>query len=160
MPYETDFWSYAGASAGRSSYGIACTGPGACDHMGTGFRLFAGGRFNNYLGGELSYLHLGNVELGAAGASRAHGANATLLAGLTLGYAAMVNAKIGTTYGWTRFASGEESGFGLSYGANLMFNVSPNIDMRLDWDRYRFDFLGLGEKYVSLYSIGMQYRFH
>lgn len=154
---------YVGASVGRTDYDVACLGPFTCDSKSTGVKLFAGGKLNEMFGAELSYIHMGQADLGGGGDSRAHGINASLIAGFPVGQAFTVNGKIGTTYGWTRvagpavFGGRRDDGFGLSYGAGLSFNVSRNLDLRLDWDRYGFDFRG--NDHVDMLSVGVQYRF-
>lgn len=156
--------AYVGGTVGRSDYDVRCIGPFACDGEGTGFKLFTGTRFNNMLGAELSYLHLGDVELGGGDDSRAHGINLSLIAGAPLTQSISVNGKLGTTYGWTRIGGpgatggGERDDFGLSYGAGLNFNITRQVDVRVDWDRHRFEFTR-GNNDVDLLSIGLQYRF-
>lgn len=156
--------AYVGGSVGRSDYDVSCIGPFACDGEGTGFKVFTGTRFNNVLGAELSYLHLGDVELGGGEDSRAHGINASLIAGVPLTQSISVNGKLGTTYGWTRIGGpgalggGKRDDFGLSYGAGLNFNITRQVDVRVDWDRHRFEFTR-GNEDVDLLSVGLQYRF-
>ena len=156
--------AYVGGSVGRSDYDVSCIGPFACDAKGTGFKVYTGTRFNNVLGAELSYLHLGDVELGGGADSRAHGINASLVAGVPLTQSISVNGRLGTTYGWTRIGGpgatggGERDDFGLSYGAGLNFNITRQVDVRLDWDRHRFEFTR-GNEDVDLVSVGVQYRF-
>lgn len=156
--------AYVGGSVGRSDYDVSCIGPFACDGESTGFKLFTGTKFNNVLGAELSYLHLGDAELGGGGDSRAHGINASLIAGVPLTQSISVNGKLGTTYGWTRIGGpgatggGERDDFGLSYGAGLNFNITRQVDVRVDWDRHRFEFTR-GNDNVDLLSVGLQYRF-
>lgn len=156
--------AYVGGTVGRSDYDVSCIGPFACDREATGFKLFTGTRFNNVLGAELSYLHLGDVELGGGEDSRAHGINASLIAGVPLTQSISVNGKLGTTYGWTRIGGpgatggGKRDDFGLSYGAGLNFNITRQVDVRVDWDRHRFEFTR-GNEDVDLLSVGLQYRF-
>jgi opacity protein-like surface antigen len=156
--------AYVGGSVGRSDYDVSCIGGQACDRNGMGLKLFAGARINEMFGAELSYIHLGDVELGGGGDSRAHGVNASLVAGFPVSQSFSVNGKVGGTYGWTRvggaaaFGGGRSDGLGLSYGLGLDYRLTPNVGVRLDWDRHRFDFTR-GNENVDLLSIGVQYRF-
>lgn len=156
--------AYVGGSVGRSDYDVSCIGPFACDRDSTGFKVFAGSQLNNVLGVELSYLHLGDVDLGGGDDSRAHGINASLIAGVPVSQSVRLNGKVGTTYGWTRIGGpgalggGKRDDFGLSYGAGLNFTITRQVDVRLDWDRHRFDFTR-GKENVDLVSVGVQYRF-
>jgi OOP family OmpA-OmpF porin len=164
MPYQRQFWGYAGVSTGASDYHISCVGPGSCDKTDTGLKIFAGGKFNRWLAGELSWVRLGEVRLGGGPSSHAQGINLSLLAGVPLG-PVNVNGKVGTTYGWTRIGGspalggGREHDFGLSYGANVTYNIVRNVDVRLDWDRYRFDFSRNGTRDVDFFSVGLNLYF-
>lgn len=165
MPYQARFWSYMGASVGRSDYDLGCISGYGCDPKDTAFKIFAGGKLYNVLGMELAYVNLGRAEI-AGGQSRAQGANLSLVAGVPLGYNFGVNGKIGTVYGWTRtdasapfYGTGRESGFGLSYGVGATYAFTPNTELRVDWDRYRFDFRGAGTRDVDMWSAGLNFRF-
>ena len=155
---------YVGASLGRSDYDVACVGFASCERKAMGGKIFAGAKLNEIFGAEVSYVHMGNVELGGGGDSRAHGINASLIAGFPVSQTFSVNAKVGTTYGWTRiggpaaFGGGKRDDFGLSYGAGLVYSISRNLDARLDWDRHRFEFTR-GNEDVDLFSAGLQFRF-
>lgn len=165
MPYQTGFWNYIGGTVGRSDYDIGCA-PDACDNNATGLKVFAGGKLYNILGLELAYVNLGRVDVGP-GDARAQGANASLVLGVPLWADKLgVNAKIGTIYGWTKtnaalpgYDSGEERGWGLSYGVGATYAVTRNVELRLDWDRYRFDFRGAGSNDADLVSAGLNFRF-
>lgn len=156
--------AYAGAGLGRSDYDVACVGSAACDTKGWGGKVFVGTKFNEFLGAELSYLHLGDVELGGGGDSRAHGVNASLVAGFPVSQSFSANAKLGTTYGYTRVGGppavggGKRDDFGLSYGLGLAYSVTRNVDVRADWDRHRLEFTR-GDENVDLLSVGVQFKF-
>jgi OmpA-OmpF porin, OOP family len=164
MPYETRYWSYAGVSVGRSDYDIACPIGFGCDRRETGFKLFAGGKSNEFLGLEASYVYLGKANRGG-GDTWGQGLNLSLVGTFPVGQGIGVNGKIGGIYGWTKtegFApgmpTGRDHGLGLSYGVGLNFALTPTIDLRLDWDRYRLKF-ETGRDDVDLASIGVAFRF-
>lgn len=165
MPYQANFWNYIGASVGRSDYDLNCFSGFSCDQKDTGFKVFAGGKLYNALGLELSYVNLGRADI-AGGRARAQGANASLVLGLPImGDTFGINGKAGTTYGWTRTSAsvpgldtGNESGWGLSYGVGATYAFTRNTELRLDWDRYRFDFRGAGDQDVDLLSLGLNFR--
>ena len=156
--------TYVGGAIGGSDYNVACVGPFACDRESTAGKVFVGSKLNDRIGVELSYVHMGEVQLGGGGDSRAHGLNASFVAGIPVSQNFTINGKIGTTYGWTRidgpaaFGGGEDDGFGLSYGAGLNYLVTRNVEVRLDWDRHDFKFTR-GNDTVDLYTVGVAYRF-
>jgi hypothetical protein len=176
MPYQRDFWNYIGATVGRSDYDVGCVAGFPCDQKDTAFKIVAGGKLYNVLGMEIGYVHMGNADI-AGGTTRAHGANLSLVAGLPIfGDRFGINGKIGGTYGWTKtrvavpgvcvppancavFRSEDERGFGLSYGVGATFAVTRNLEVRVDWDRYRFDFAGVGDEDVDMLSAGLNLRF-
>ena len=193
MPYQSAFWRYAAVTVGRSVYDFDCARPASlpCDTRDdSAFKLAAGGKFNSTWGVEISYVNLGDVSPPALLAhARAQGANLSLVASATVLDRVGVNAKIGGVYGWThtqlRVAniscildigpdvgcnlSQSDRGFGFSYGAGLSARLAPRIELRLDWDRYRFPFGkdGLfnefarvgGNRDVDMWSAGLNVLF-
>jgi hypothetical protein len=165
MPYERQFWGYAGAATGATDFHIQCVGTGLCDKTDTGLKIFAGGRFNRWLGGELAWARLGsNVRLGGGQPSHASVLNLTLLGGIPVG-PFTANAKLGAGYARARIGGspavggGRESDFAWNYGANLTYNIVRNVDVRLDWDRYRLDFSRDGTRSVDFFSLGLNLYF-
>lgn len=190
MPYQTAFWRYAAVTVGRSESDFHCVSGIALpcyakDH--TAFKLAAGGRLNGRLGVQIAYVDLGDVVLPSFLADqRAQGADLSLVASATLFDRMGVNARIGGIYGWTRTQlrvaniscilgtgpdigcnpSRNDHGFGLSYGAGLSARVAPRVELRFDWDRYRFSFvqdgdfalLG-GKRDVDMWSAGFNVLF-
>lgn len=163
LPYQKDFWGYFGASVGRADYNGSCGGV-FCDDRDTGFKVYGGGTLKSIFGFELGYVDLGKSGF-AGGNSEARGVNASLLLNAPIGTSSGVHAKVGTTYGWTKFSStapgvatGRERDFGLSYGLGATIGLTRNWQLRGDWDRYRFEFAN-GDRDINLYSVGVQYRF-
>lgn len=156
--------AYVGASLGRSDYDVACVGTGPCDRDTVGGKIFVGSKLSDAIGLELSYLHLGDVDLGGGGDSRAHGLNLSLIAGVPLSQQFSAYGKVGGTYGWTKvdgpavLGGGKRDGLGLSYGLGVNYHVTRNVDVRLEWDRNRFDFTR-GSEDVDLWTVGVAYRF-
>ncbi len=166
MPYQANFWNYIGASVGQSDYDVGCVSGFGCDRKDTAFKIFAGGKLYNALGLELGYVNLGRADI-AGGRTRAQAGNLSLVLGIPVwGDRLGINGKVGTAYGWTRTSSsapeyeaGNDSGWGLSYGVGATYAFSRNTELRIDWDRYRFDFRGAGTQDVDLLSAGLNFRF-
>ncbi len=164
MPYQGRFWGYAGLNIGRSSYDIDCSGF-TCDKNGDSAKLYAGGRFNDWLGLEVGYVDLGKADF-AGGKIQARGLNLSLVGAIPVGQNSSVFGKVGTTAGHTDIsgtaagpANGTENGWGLSYGVGGQIGLTPNWALRLDADRYRFKFAGDIHKDVDAFTVGAQYTF-
>jgi OOP family OmpA-OmpF porin len=164
MPNQRNFWGYAGLNLGRSDYNIGCAGT-SCDNNGNTAKVYLGGKFNNNFGLELGYVNMGTGNF-AGGDVKAQGLNVSLVGGVPVGSSSSIFGKIGTTAGRTRVsgtiptaATGSEDGWGMSYGVGALIGISPNWGVRLDADRYRFDFRGIGDKNVDTLTVGLQYNF-
>jgi OmpA-OmpF porin, OOP family len=165
LPYTRR--GYMGLNLGQSDYGELQCGAGgfSCDDKKVGGTLYTGGMFNDWLGVELGYLHMGRVDR-AGGRTQAQGLNVSLVGRLPL-QQFNVFAKGGTTYGRTKVSSdplslvpaGKDSGWGASYGAGVGMDVTPTTSVVLEWARHDFHFEGVGKQEVDLTSLGVKYRF-
>src|SRR5690349_14450570 len=61
MPYEKDFWSYFGANIGQTKF--KDTQVPTTDDKDTGFKIYGGGKFRDWLGLEIGYFNLGKARL-------------------------------------------------------------------------------------------------
>ncbi|MGE5096369.1 MAG: outer membrane beta-barrel protein [Betaproteobacteria bacterium] len=167
MPWRGDFWGYIGASGGESKFRSDCarTDVFACDQRDTAWKLYAGGKMSEILGLEAGYTDFGKVAA-SGGQTKAWAANLSLLAGVPIGNRFNVFGKVGGLYGRTDvtadpdtlFDRGHKSGWGWTYGVGAGFNVTQNVALRVDWDRYKLDFVG-GRRDLDMASAGVQFRF-
>jgi opacity protein-like surface antigen len=89
-----------------------------------------------------------------------------LTAGVPIGDRFNIFAKGGGLYGRTDlsvsrsslFEQGDKNGWGWTYGVGAAFRVTPTVDIRVDWDRYRLDFAG-GDRDIDAAMAGVQVRF-
>ena len=157
-------YGYAGINLGRSNFDGPCAGAFACDDNSFAGKIYTGGLFSRIIGAEIGYVNMGEVDR-SGGSVDAHGVNISLVANLPID-AFNVFAKVGTTYGWTDTSvapglglrSGDDDGFGLSYGAGFGIDLSRNWAVVAEWDRYRFHFVNSKDD-VDLYSIGIRFKF-
>lgn len=164
-PWQSRFWGYTGLSVGGGNYNLSCIPGLACDEDTGVVKLFAGGRFNNVIGFEAGYVNLGKAQFGG-GDAEAHGLNLSLVAGFPLGTNTSVFGKLGTTYGRTKVSgtvpavqTGSEDDWGLSYGIGAQLGLTDRWAVRVDADRYRFQFLNSGRRNIDTLTVGVQYRF-
>jgi OOP family OmpA-OmpF porin len=167
-PWRGDFWGYVGASAGETKFRTECSRTITqfeCDRKDTGFKVYAGGKMSEILGLEVGYTDFGQIRA-SGGDTDAWAVPVTLVVGAPLGGRFGVFGKVGGLYGRTDVTAsldsltetGHKSGWGWTYGAGATFAVTPAIQLRADWDRYKLDFVG-GRKDVDMLSAGVQFRF-
>lgn len=164
-PWRGDFWGYVGASAGQSKFRTDCAAFYDCDQKDTAFKVFAGGRMNEILGLEVGYTDFGKIRA-SGGDTEAWAVPISLTAGWPLGERFGLFGKVGGLYGrtdvsadpTTLFDTGHKSGWGWTYGAGATFAITPTLQLRADYDRYKLDFAG-GREDVDMVSAGLQMRF-
>lgn len=170
-PWRGDFWGYVGASGGETKFRTECNRTLTqfeCDRKDTGYKVYAGGRMSRVLGLEVGYTDFGRIRAGG-GEVKAWAIPVSLTAGIPMGNRFSAFGKVGGLYGRTdvrpTFESviedegrGRKSGWGWTYGAGAAVAVTPALQIRADWDRYKLDFAG-GREDVDMLSAGLQVRF-
>jgi opacity protein-like surface antigen len=168
-PWRGDFWGYIGASAGQSKFKTDChdslTEFFDCDKRDTGFKVYAGGKMNDWLGLEVGYTDFGKVAA-SGGQTEAWAVPISLVAGAPLGERFGVFGKVGGLYGHTDVTAnaetlvetGHKTGWGWTYGAGATFAITPAVQLRADYDRYKLDFVG-GRRDIDMLTAGVQMRF-
>ncbi|HYN12124.1 MAG TPA: porin family protein [Burkholderiales bacterium] len=165
LPHQRGFWGHAGISFGRSELNISCPAATPCDTKDQGFRLYAGGRFNNAVGLELGLLNIGKFTV-AGGDVDGWGADIALVAGVPIGSNSAIFGKLGVIYGRTEVSfavpgilvAGKERGLGPRIGVGAQVGLTPNWALRGDWDRFHMKFPGSKED-VDTLMVGVQYTF-
>lgn len=152
---------YVYGSVGRAEYDTPCSL--GCDDPDVSFKVGTGGSWSEIIGLELNYLNFGQADRNG-GETEAQGVNLSLVGNLPIGEMFNLFAKIGTTYGWTDttaragFVSGDDNGFGLSYGLGAGVDLTRNWTVQAEWEQHRLKFVS-GRDEVSLLSVGVKYRF-
>lgn len=156
-----------GLNIGRSSFQNDCIAGYTCDDRDSYFSLYARNMARDTWGSQLGLVHLGNMERGG-GKTRAWGLDLSLVGRTPVGSQGLgVFGKVGAILGHTRvtadpasgLATGNRNGIGLSIGAGVSWDFSPNMSAVLEWDRYDLRFQGSGRDAVHATSIGLQYRY-
>lgn len=158
-------FGHVGLSGGQSHFRTDCSSSFSCDKKDTAWKVYTGGSVNDVLGAELGYTDFGKINA-SGGQTKAWAANLSLTAGVPIGDRFSVFAKGGGVYGRTDVQAsaaslvktGHKTGWGYTYGVGGALGVTRNVQVRLDWDRYKLDFAG-GSRDVDLLSAGVQYRF-
>jgi len=167
-PWRGDFWGYLGVSGGETKFRTECSRLAIfeCDRKDTGWKVYAGGKMNEILGLEVGYTDFGRIRTNG-GDTNAWAVPISLTAGVPIGERFAAFGKVGGVYARTDVsvdlndtfsASGDKNGWGWTYGAGATFSVTPRVQIRADWDRYKLDFVG-GKRDVDMLSAGVQFRF-
>jgi len=163
MPYQKDFWTtgHVGAEIGSARLDIDCPAGATCDNRTGAFKLFAGGKFNNTFGGELSYLKTQDFSRSVGGDLDMQAVNFSALAGIPIGMNTSIFGKLGLLWGHTEFGGTSQNGWGPSFGVGAQIGLTRGWAARLDWDRYRFKMpAGGGDREnIDTFMIGAQYTF-
>jgi OOP family OmpA-OmpF porin len=115
---------------------------------------------------ELSQLSLGAADRLAVGSAR-QGLNLSLVGRRTLfGSSLSVYGKLGATYGYAEGAgsamvatpAAPDQGYGLSYGAGLSLDFTPQLSATLGWDSHDLRLGGVRDGFRAT-SLGLQYRY-
>lgn len=162
MPYQKDFWTtgHVGLEFGRAKFHADCPAGASCDDLANAGKVFAGGRFNNIVGGEVSYVRTATFDR-SSGNVKMQAVNLGLLAGIPLPNNSSIFGKLGAFWGHTDAGSDSQNGWGPSAGLGAMIGLSHNWALRLDWDRYRFKMPGGGgvRENLDTVMLGAQYTF-
>lgn len=157
---------YLGIDFGQARYSTGCGFGGyRCKNPDLAGRIHAGGLFNDYVGVELGYVHMGSAER-AGGRTSAQGVNFSLLGRYPIGSLSMF-AKVGATFGRTEVTAdalsglptGVSKGWGGSYGAGLSYEMARSSALVIEWERHDFRFQGQGKREVQMTTLGYRYKF-
>lgn len=158
---------YLGLNLGRSRFSAPCGAISLnCDTSANSVQIAAGSMVSNFWGVELGYLDMGRISRGG-GTTRARGIDFSLVGKAPLWQSLGVFGKVGATYGKTEtsalpgsaLATGSERGFGLSYGAGVSYDFTPQLSATFGWDSHDFRFAGGGRDAVRATSLGLQYKY-
>lgn len=171
---------YLGGSMGRAdsdaSLSDIATGlVGSVDHSDSGWSLFAGYRFNPYLGVEGGYADLGRNSVDAvfAGTGVGFGRRTDLSAWNVVGIGSFPlsdhlslfgkagvsrwKAK-GDTHSGPSYVAFDEDGTRLTYGAGMTYDLTQSTKIRAEWERYQMKPMS-SDLNVDYYSAGIVFNF-
>ncbi len=149
------------------------------DNRSTGGKLFAGYQLSRNFALEGGYFNLGRFGYQAAltpagsvdGKIRLQGVNLDLVGSLPLSERVSVFGRVGAAYAQARdhFSSTgavhavdpdpRKNAVNVKFGAGLQYDVSDNLSMRAEAERYRINDAVGNKGDIDLYSVGLVYRF-
>ena len=151
---------YVGGDIGQSRFRDACSinnlGAG-CDDKDTGWGLFAGYQFNQYLAAELGYHDLGSVST-PLGSIDGKTLEIVGIGSYPIANQFSVYGKLGGYRGKLEGAGSSNTNNDLTYGLGLQYDFTRNIGARAEWQRYHDMGSGDGVN-VDVLRVGALYRF-
>jgi OmpA-OmpF porin, OOP family len=158
--------SYIGLNLGRARSNVACSSTAlTCEDSYRSTQFYTGTMLGNFWGVEMAYQNTARGPRMAGDARE--GLTLSLLGKTQLAPSIGLYGKFGTTYGRgepsalsaARLASGNDRGFGLSFGAGLSFDFTPSLSATLQWDSTEFPNAGGARDPVRSTSLGLKYRY-
>jgi OmpA-OmpF porin, OOP family len=160
---------YIGGAIGQAEQSDQCSNPGpgvSCDNKDGAWKIFGGFQFNRHVAVELGYANLGEAtaSLGATSATdEATAFEVVALGMLPIGDRFAIFAKAGFFRGELErtsnnplVATGTNEQTDFTFGLGVRFDITHNIGLRAEWQRY----IDLGEiTDVDLISLGVQFKF-
>ena len=158
---------YVGGSVGGSRYQVD-EEPGVrlLDKSDTGYKLFGGVQFIPQFALEFGYVDLGKLRAEVAPFAvdlKGRGAFVDAVGLLPVSDAVTLFGKVGAFNGKVKgrvsgLGSTDDSGTDVKFGVGAAYQVAPNLAVRAEWERYRFNvFDDKGD--TDLVSVGVSYRF-
>ena len=156
---------YGGIGVGQSKLDNGCVSGFSCEDKDTAYRLFAGTKFNRWLGLEIGGTYFGKWDRGG-GQTEAWAADVAATIGVELARNSSIFAKLGAAYTQTDvtgtasgLATGKETDWSPRYGVGGQIGLSQNWALRADWDRYQHVAFRGQEQDVDVWMLGVQYTF-
>lgn len=126
---------YVGADVGQAKYKDGCRFTPGCDDNDTSWGLFAGYQFNRYLGAEIGYHDLGSIS-GPGATIDGQALELVGVGSVPLTTAFSVYGKLGGYRGEAKGLGISETNNDWTYGLGVQYDVTPNIGVRGEWQRY------------------------
>lgn len=160
---------YVLGAVGASKWNTEDVAGVSIDKSDTGYKLGLGAQFSPNLAVEGGYANLGKAKLSGAGGSgsiKGNGLFVDLVGLLPLSSEVNAFAKLGVFNGHAKVhATGlagvlneSDSGTDVKFGLGLSYAVSKTVQVRGEWERYRFKVWG-DKGDVDLLSVGVTVGF-
>jgi OOP family OmpA-OmpF porin len=161
--------AYVGGSLGQSKFKTDCPAGATCDTTDTAWRLFAGYQLHPIVAAELGYANLGSAKFSGGGDSATVDASAWDLSAVLsaplvrqlalLARFGMFHSKLETS-GSAGIQTGDKTDTGFTFGIGLGFDVTRNLGLRAEWQRYsKVAATGGDDTDIDNFNVGVLWRF-
>jgi len=126
---------YFGGTIGPSEGISYCSGATNCEDKDTSWKIFGGYRVIDKLSAEVAYVNLGDMHKNGEN-SDVSALTATAVGTLPINERFDVFGKAGAMRWSSDNTSGNESGFGLTYGIGAKMSLNETTKLRAEWEKF------------------------
>jgi OmpA-OmpF porin, OOP family len=159
---------YAGAAIGQSDWRIKDLPQYQIDRRHVAGKVYAGWQFLPNFALEGGYTHFGRaritgVTIPGAVNIRGEGVFADVVASVPVADRFSLLARLGVVHSRTKFnppafSNARDSGTRAKAGLGAEFTINPQLGLRAEWERHRFDMFN-DRTNVDLWSVGVRAKF-
>jgi len=147
---------YFGGTIGASEGSSYCSGENNCEDSDTAWKIFGGYKLTDKLSAEGAFVNLGDMHK--------NGENSDISAFTINGVGTLpmteqfdVFAKVGAMRWSSDNTSGDESGFGVTYGLGAKMHINETTKLRAEWEKLPSIETSNSEKTdVNMLSVGVE----
>ena len=162
---------YVGGGVGQSKADDACDGVSSCDDTDTGWKLFGGYRFTQYVAVEAGYVDLGEFSGNVSGigvSAEATGVTAHVVGTLPINDRFSLLGRLGTIYAdvdvkasaFGISVSEDDQSFAFAAGLGAEVNITDQFSLRAEYELFKdIGDDNTGEDDVYLASVSAVFRF-
>ncbi len=148
---------YGGASLGSPDYRNSVNGIDG-KGSGVGAKLYGGYEINPHLAVEAGVFDLGHIDE-PAGKVKTYGAFVDAVGSYEFAPKWSLLGRIGAVHAKLDTSAGDDSSPALKLGAGLQYALSPNMQLRAEYEHYRFTNAFDAKPDVGEYTVGLKLGF-
>ncbi len=147
---------FFGGTIGASEGTSYCSGESNCEDSDTAWKIFGGYKFTDKLSAEGAFVNLGdmhkNGENSDISAFTLHGVGT-----LPISEQFDVFAKVGAMRWTSDNTTGDENGFGITYGLGAKMHINESTKLRAEWEKFpSIETSSSQETDVNMLSVGFE----
>ena len=151
---------YFGGTIGASDASGYCSGSAGCEDGDTAWKLFGGYKISKNLSAEAAYVNLGDIhKTTGAGTENSDvtALTATAVGTMPINEQFEVFGKLGAMRWSSDNTSGDEDGFGVTYGLGAKMSLNETTKLRAEWEKLPNIETSASDKTdVNMLSVGVE----
>ena len=149
---------YVGGSLGKPDYSGSINGIGSGSGDGTGLKVYGGTALNKNFALEGGLFDLGKTS-SSAGTAKGHGLYVDGVGSYEFAPQWSLLGRVGVVEGRFSSSLGNDASSGLKIGAGLQYELSRQVSLRLEYERFHFVNLFDGKPNLGQASFGVKVGF-